>query len=313
MQYGEIVIGSFRIPWRHRYLWLLALFAGEGGGGASFNYSTGTSGQGFGNSGAPNPGEVAHQVSGWLQDHIGLVVALLVIWLVIVVALFVLGAVCEAAVIRAAAEHDAQRPFGLGPAWRAGIGRMGSMIRFRLLLLALGLPAVILIGGLVAGLVAAAVNNQAALAVLLGILVFVFGIAAVVYAVYLNFLNRLGTRALILEPLQARASIARAHRLLRKRLGRTLVAWLISIGVGIATGLGLAVGLLVVAIPAIGFAIAAAASGSAILWGVFAICVLAVLVVRWSPAASSPRRGRPTGRSRFGASTWTHFRRWREG
>jgi len=41
----------------------------------------------------------------------------------------------------------------------------------------------------------------------------------------------------------------RAHRLLRKRLGRSLLVWLISIGVSIALGIGLACALALVAVP----------------------------------------------------------------
>lgn len=33
MQYGEILTKSLAISWRHKYLWLLALFAGEGAAG----------------------------------------------------------------------------------------------------------------------------------------------------------------------------------------------------------------------------------------------------------------------------------------
>ena len=39
MQYGEIVTRALAIAWRHKYLWLLALFAGEGAAGVSFSSS----------------------------------------------------------------------------------------------------------------------------------------------------------------------------------------------------------------------------------------------------------------------------------
>jgi len=35
IHYGDILTRSFRISWRHRYLWFLAVLAGEGGGGGS--------------------------------------------------------------------------------------------------------------------------------------------------------------------------------------------------------------------------------------------------------------------------------------
>jgi len=62
-------------------------------------------------------------------------------------------------------------------------------------------------------------------------------VAGIPYAIYLFFLDRLGSRALVLEQIGARASIARGHRLLFKRFGRTLIVWLLSIAVAIAVGI----------------------------------------------------------------------------
>ena len=39
MRYGELLSRSFSITLRHRYLWLLAIFSGESGGGGSGNFS----------------------------------------------------------------------------------------------------------------------------------------------------------------------------------------------------------------------------------------------------------------------------------
>jgi len=40
MQYWDLVMLSFRIAWRHKYLWLFAFFSGEAGGGFSYSPST---------------------------------------------------------------------------------------------------------------------------------------------------------------------------------------------------------------------------------------------------------------------------------
>src|SRR6266702_2473488 len=52
---------------------------------------------------------------------------------------------------------------------------------------------------------------------------------AIPYVIYLTLLDRLGSRAIVLEQLMARAGLARGHRLLLKRLGRTLLVWLLSV------------------------------------------------------------------------------------
>jgi hypothetical protein len=243
MPYWQIVTRSFRIAWDHKYLWLLAFFSGEAT--FSFNYSQTTTGT----TNRPlDVGAVRDQVTTWIGDHVGLIVALAVVWLVVAVAFFIVAAVCEGATVRASAEHDAERAFGLGPAWRMGVHTMWVIARFRLLLLALNLPLLLLIAGWVFALVAALVNQTVravAPLILTGMLLIVVWI---VYGTYLFFLDRLGTRAVVLEELKAIPAIGRAHRLLLKRLGRTLLVWLLSIGVALVVGIALAcVGALVVA------------------------------------------------------------------
>ena len=281
MPYWQIVLASFRIPWRHRYLWLLALFAGEGGGGGgSVNSGAGNTFRAPVNgSGAPNPTQVAQQVGTWLQDHIGLIIAIVIVWLVLVILFFILGAVCRAAVVRAAAEHDAERPFGLGVAWRSGVSRMWSMIRFRLLIVVLSLPVVITFAGDLVLVAIAAANQQAGAAVAFGILAGLTVVGAIPYGIYLGFLDLLGSRALVLETLQGWSSVRRGHELLRKRLGRTLVVWLISIAVGFVVGIGLSVALVLLVLPAVGLAIAAAAASSAVLWVFFGVYLVAFIAV----------------------------------
>jgi hypothetical protein len=175
----------------------------------------------------------------------------------------VLSAVCEGALVRASAEHDADRPFGLSQAWRTGVATMGTIIRFRLLLIALGLPALVIVVALIAGFVAAVVNRSVGVAVAIGLIGFLVLLAVIVYGIYLSFLDRLGTRAVVLEQRGATASLARGHRLLFKRLGRVLLVWLLSIAVNIVVGICAGIVLGVLSLPAIGAGIATYSGGSA--------------------------------------------------
>jgi hypothetical protein len=271
MPYWQVVTGSFAIAWRHKYLWLLAIFAGEGGE-SGFNYSgppPGTSSEQT----APNFNAIPQQVQSWLGQHLGLVVAVIVISLLLAVALFVLSAVCEGALVRASAEHDADRPFGLGQAWRSGVATMWTIVRFRLLLIALGLPALVIVVALIAGFVAAVVDRSVGLAVAIGLIGFLVLLAAIVYGIYLSFLDRLGTRAVVLEQRKAAASLARGHRLLVKRLGRVLLVWLLSIAVGVVVGICAGIVLGVLSLPAIGAGIATFSGGSRAFWLVIAVSV----------------------------------------
>jgi hypothetical protein len=143
---------------------------------------------------------------------------------------------------------------------------MGTIIRFRLLLIALALPVFIVVAAFVGGFVFAIVSGNTGLAVALGLLGFLILLVSFLYVLYLGFLDRLGTRAAVLEKVGARAALVRGHRLLRKRLGRVLLVWLLSIAVGIAVGICAAIALAIVVLPVTVAGIAAYASGSAFLW-----------------------------------------------
>lgn len=275
MPYWQVVTRSFRIGWDHKYLWLLALFSGEAGG-ASFNYSQRTTRP------TNQPPDVAaqaaiQQVTTWVGNHVALLITLAVVWLVLVVAFFILAAVCEGATIRASAEHDAERPFGLGLAWRMGVHTMWTIVRFRLLLLALNLPLFLLVAGWFVGLFSAVMNHNLGAIAPLAFTGLLLLLVWFVYGTYLFFLDRLGSRALILEQLKAIPAIGRAHRLLLKRLGRTLLVWLLSIAVALVVGIGLAcIGALVFA-PFVALASLAGSGGSAA--GVIVAAVIAIIFV----------------------------------
>ena len=279
MPYWEMVTSSFKISWRHKYLWLLAFFAGEAGGRFNFNTSSfrppGTNGSGK----APDLAAINQQVSDWLAHNAGLIVAASVLIILLAIAFFVVAAVCEGAVVRAAAEHDAERPFGLGLAWRTGRATMGAIIRFRLLLIALALPVLAVFLVLAIGLLAAIAGRNGAVIAVLVLIGILFILAAIVYGVALSFIDRLGARAVVLEQLGATAALGRGYRLLTKRLGRVLLVWLVSVVVGIALGIGFAIVGAILVVPAAVIAIGAYASGSSLWWLAIAFAVLILLPV----------------------------------
>lgn len=278
MTYSQIVTGSFAIAWRHKYLWLLALFAGEAGG-SSVSFPTSGAFPPRSGGSVPNFSGAAQQVSSWVGDHIDLIAVLLAVWLVLIVAFFVLGAICEGATVRASAEHDADRPFGVGPAWRCGIRTVGAIIRLRLLLLALGVPVFVVLAALAAGAIALFLGRNVGLGVALVLVGVIAIFAAIPYTIYLSLLNRLGARAAVLEELGARAALVRAHRLVRHWLGRVLLVWLLSIAVGFGVGIVLAIAVTVIALPLVVLGAAAYASGSGALPAVIVIGVLVLVPV----------------------------------
>lgn len=265
---------SFRIAWNHKYLWLIAFFSGEAGANYGFNSSYAQrQPSSFGSSRAPDFGGVVAQVGAWIQDNLGLILLLLLLCLVLVVGFFILAAACEGATVRAAAEHDVERSFGLRAAWQAGVSRLGAMLRFRLLLIGLGLPVFLVVFGLVAGATFEALSRQVGAAIALAALAVLVFLVAIPYAIYLFFLDRLGSRVVMLELLNARPAIVRAHRLVVKRLGRVLLLWLLAIAVAIVIGIGLGIVVLVAFLPAIVLVYSAATGAASWFWAVLAAAI----------------------------------------
>jgi len=266
MHYWELVTRSFRIAWHHKYLWLVALFSGESGGG-SFNYRQSTT-----NTNTQTPAQVQQQISTFLSDHLGLIVFLAIVWLVLAIVFFILAAICEGATVRGSAEHDAERPFGLRLAWRTGLQTMWVIVRLRLLLIALYLPLIVLIAAWFVGLLVALANQNSSAVPVLVLTALLLLAVWLVYGIYLFFLDRFGSRAVVLEQVMARAAIVRAHGLLFKRLGRSLLVLLLWIGVSIVLAIVLACFSLILIVPLL----VAASSGSN---AGLAVVVLAVIIL----------------------------------
>src|SRR5262245_1070129 len=262
MQYGQLITRSFAIMWQHRYLWLLAILGGAADvNGFSFpsggNFNVPPSGGGTGGTGGT--GSPPPQLSQFLNDYLGLIVTVAAIIVVLALAWFLLSCVTTGALVRASAEHDAERPFRFGLAWRTGLGTFWSILGLRLIGLVLGLAALALLGLLaLLGFLAYQGGQPGllALVVVVGVLLF---LALILAAILAGIAFILATRSVVLEERGAMAALGRAIGLMWARLGRVLLVWLIQVGLGIAAGI-------VVAVPAVivGLAIAGLIVGMAL-------------------------------------------------
>ncbi len=291
MQYGQLITRPFALLWSHRYLWLLAVLGGADIGGGGFpagnfgGFNPGPSGgpPSAGGTVSPTPAGGAQQMARFLQDNLGLIAAIAGLVLVVALAWFLLSCVTTGALVRASAEHDAERPFGLGLAWRAGVGTFWSILGLRLLLFVwtlvfLGVVAVFV----VLGIVAATSGSQGGLAadIAAGVLVF---LALLVLSIPVGIAFILATRAVVLEQRGAIAGLGRAVQLLRARLGRVLLVWLIQVGLGLAAGVVIAVPLIILFVVGGGLVFGAAVAGgpvAAITVGIpVVLVVFAVILV----------------------------------
>src|SRR5689334_9310132 len=96
------------MSWRHRFLWLLAVFAGSGGGGrCSFSVPSGNFGQ-FGGAGSNGFGRATPEVlralaepERWIGEHLGLLLAIGGLVLLLVLLLLTISFLCQGSLARA--------------------------------------------------------------------------------------------------------------------------------------------------------------------------------------------------------------------
>ena len=271
MPYVELLTRSLRIAWRHRWLWLLALFAAETGGGgfsSSFNAGpTNRSAQQF------NPAPAYE----WIQQHAALLVAALAALIVIWIVLFLLSCACAAATVRGVREIEAGAPVGLGRAWELGLARYFPVLRLRLVLLLVWL----VVFALLAVLAAAAgflfiVQSWVGLVAVLSLgaaLIF----DTVLLGLALSILTPIALRAAVLESATGWAALRRAYAISMSRTGRVLACWGLMVASQLAFSVVAGIAAAAVAVPA-GLAIYAAFSAGQVVAGILGAVVLAVVL-----------------------------------
>jgi hypothetical protein len=241
MRYGEIVSRALAISWRHKYLWLLALFAGEGA--ASFGPSS-FSGQPANYSSTSNltPAQVWDEITVWVGAHLLLVALSGVALLIVAVGFFLLSAMADGALVRASAEHDQERPFSLSQAWGAGRATFWPVLKVKLLSVAVALVGIVVIGGIAAFAVVSAVGGATSTAVILAIVGGMLLLAAIPFSIIFSVLILFLIREVVLRGQRnTTAALGQVLDLMRRRAGRVTLLWLLSVLLGVATSIAMSI------------------------------------------------------------------------
>lgn len=245
MRYGEIVSRAWAITWHHKYLWLLALFAGEGAasfGSSGFSWSSSSRSS----TSTLTPAQVGNDIGVWVGAHVLLLVLTGVVVLSVAVALFLLSAIADGALVRASAEHDQERPFSLRRAWSAGLATFGPVLKVKLLAVVVALVWIVVLGGIAAFAVAAAVGGATALTVLLAIVGVLLLLAAIPFSIIFSVLILFWVREVVLRGRggdrsgrSTTAALGQVLALMRRHPGRVTLLWLLSVLLGLATGIAM--------------------------------------------------------------------------
>ena len=251
MSYGDLIRDAFRITLRNRFLWFFGFFAGS----AFFNFPSGGGNfdtDDFDQSGA-GTSALAAQFGPRVFDNAALIVGLVVVVLLLALLFIVMSIISQGALSESVAAIDRGEGRRFGSTFRAGLRNFwrvsGYYALFFLisvgLLVAVGVPTALVIGGTFAAtqstgarIIVAVLAGLAALALL--ILIFV----------PLHIISQYALREIVVRRMRVFGSVGSGYGVFRRNLGRSLLLWLIHIGLMIGIGIAVLLVGLVLFIPA---------------------------------------------------------------
>jgi hypothetical protein len=286
MNYGDLIRDAFRITLHNRFLWFFGFFAGGTGtnfvgnvpsSGGNFNFDD------FQRSGSNFSGLTA-QVGQGLSDAV-LIFGIVVVVLLIALFFIILAIISQGALADSVAAIDRGERRRFGSAFSSGTGNfwrvLGYYVVFFLialgLLVVIGIPVALLIGGTFAA--TQSTGARVLVAVVVGILAVLL---LIVVFIPLSIIGQYALRDIVVRRERVLGSVGSGYSLFRHNIGRSLLLWLIqlglSIGIGIAFILLLLIVGLILALPAIALAVAGY-STAAIIAGVIAGLILLPLLL----------------------------------
>jgi hypothetical protein len=251
VNYGDLIKDAFRISWRNKYLWFFGFFVGGTGANFAGNVPSGGGtfdGGDFEQSGA-GVSALAAQLGPGIFDNAALIVALVVVGVVILLAFIAMFLISQGTLAEnvCAIDRGEVRRFSSG--WRAGLRNFWRVLGYYVVFFLIGLGLLIAIGIPIALLVAGtfvltdSVGARIAVAVLAGLL----GILLlVVVFVPLSIVAQYSLREVVVRREGVLASVGGGYRIFRRNLGRSLLLWLINLGLGIGVWIAVLIGLLLV-------------------------------------------------------------------
>lgn len=243
MSYGELIKDAFWITLRNRYLWFFGFFVG-GTFGVNFPSGGGNfSGEDLDPSGIPFFGS---QIStGEIVAIVGLVTLALLLFLAfIVLTLISQGGLADSVY---ALDRGEERRFS--STWRAGVSRFWRILGYYVLFFLIGLalfiavviPFTLLIGGVF--LLTESLGARILVSILGGLAGFLL---MIVVFVALGIVAQFALREIVVRGEGVFGSFGGSFRLFRDNLGRSLLVWLINIGLAIAGWIALMLALLLI-------------------------------------------------------------------
>jgi hypothetical protein len=298
MSYGDLIRDAFRITLRNRFLWFFGFFTGS----AFFNFPAGGGNFDTNDFEQSNVGTSALAAQFWpgLFESAALIVGLVVVVLLLASLFVVMSIISQGALSESVAAIDRGEGRRFGSTFRAGLRGfwrvLGYYVLFLLiaigLLVTIGVPIALMIGGTFAA--TQSMGARIIVAVLAGLV----GLALLVLLfVPLHIISQYALREIVVRRARIFGSVGSGYGVFRHNLGRSLLLWLVHIGLMISIAIALVVAVLLVGfvlfIPTIVLYLAGYTT-AAIVAGVIAGLILLPILLAASGAAGT-----------FGHSYWT--------
>jgi len=269
MNYGDLIRDAFRITLRNRYLWFFGFFAGGTGSNFGGNFSS----AGNFNPGNFNPDEwqrsgaglfgLTAQVGQGVLGNAVLILGIVVVAILLVLLFIIMATISQGALADSVAAIDRGEGRRFGSAFSSGIANfwrvLGYFVVFILialgLLVVIGIPVALLIGGTFAA--TQSIGARVSVAVIVGIVAILL---LIVVFIPLSIVGQYALREIVVRRERVLGSVGSGYSLFRRNIGRSLLLWLIQLGLSIGLGIAFLLLLLIVGlvlfIPTIALAIA---------------------------------------------------------
>jgi hypothetical protein len=262
VDYGELIRRSWWMVWRHRFLWVLGLFAAStvgscsptsGGGPAQYQVGPGDF-RGTGLERLPSEMEGAFRQIPFEQlANRETIVAIVAMVALLGLAILIVSVIAQGAMAEATASLAMGRDSSLGPAWRTGLRLFWRYVGLWLVLVGVGVLIALAFAAAVGALVAMASLSGEAVRTIFIVVGALLGLAAMLVLVPLFIVVTVAMtyaqRAIAVENVGPLSGLEAGFRLVRSHIGTSALAWLIGLALSIGAGIAIAVAAVVLLIP----------------------------------------------------------------
>ena len=228
MNYGENISGAFWIALRNPYLWFFGLFVVGSGSTITLSNQNGNFG--------PSRGLLR-----FAENNLAAIIIVGIVLLVLLAVISIaLNIISQAGLVASVAALRGGRTSSFSATWRSGTRNFWRMLGLRIVLLLIGvlLFFLILTPAVLAGLLIFNLSKPGVTSVTLVVVVALLTIALLIL-IFIPFsvIGALATRDLVLGEGRVFGSLGGGYDLFRSNIGKSLLVWLIQIGIAIAIGI----------------------------------------------------------------------------